>query len=123
MTTPASPYLARLNHLLQSLHHLRALVLLCPEARTLQLLETQMPQVLCEDTDERLILPEEDFRGQHKLAGVTEVTLLVPGDPSSPTGRHHQDVTAKRCIDPLGGDSHTIAVFCFGYHRWFTFHS
>lgn len=41
------------------------------------------------------------------------VTLLGSRETHLPQlGHHHQDVTAKRCVDPLGGDSHTIAVFC-----------
>ena len=64
--------------------------------------------------DERPILPEEDFRGQHRLADVTSHIAGFQGDQGThlpQLGHHHQDVTAKRRAGPWVGTPHTTAVF------------
>ena len=79
-------------------------------------------QALCEDMDERLILPEEDFSGQHRLADVTGHTAGFQGDQSThlpQLGHHHQDATAEGCANHLGGDSIHHCSLLFGYHQWF----
>ena len=94
----------------------------CPGRELSSFLKHKCHQVLCEDTDERLILPEEDFSGQHKLADVTGHTAGFQGDQSThlpQLGHHHQDATAEGCANHLGGDSIYHCSLLFGYHQWF----
>ena len=72
-----------------------------------------------------LILPEEDFGGQHRLADVTSHTAGLQGDQGThlpQLGHHNQDVAAEGRADHLGGDSAHHRSLLLGRQQGFTFH-